>query len=510
MFSKFKIKKRKTSISTLSLVFILVVSLNIISSIFFYRIDLTADKRYTLDKATKKILKEVKKPIIITLYISENLPANLNNHVADLRSLLHEYSEYSNKNIDFQYIDPSTNPELEKEALKAGITPISIELRKKDELKYQKIFLGMVIQVGNKSDLIPYIEPGVGLEYNISTIIKRLTITDKPKIGYIKGHGEPELSSINQAMKELSVLYDIKPIRLLSTDNLNQFKSLLIISPGGSFSKLQLDAIDDYLAKGGNILIAIDRVNALLNEGIGVGVNTGLEKWLENKGLYVENSFVVDKSCSTVTVQPNGSSYLSQQIVFPYLPIITNFNKHQITDGIESVVMQFASPIYYINKIGLKYKPLAFTSNISGKQKTPISFDISKIWRNTDFLYPELTVAAALEGQMGGEKKSKICVFGDGSFLVNGRGHNKIEIQADNINLLSNAVDWLSDDSDIVSLRTKGILSRPLKEISESKKAFIKYINFLAPVLIIFLVGFLRFERRKIRRGRLMKPGHIE
>lgn len=502
--------KRKNIIYTSVVVAGILIILNFISSVFFFRADFTEDKRYTLDRSTKRILREVETPIIITLYVSENLPPDVNRTVQDLKNLLTEYNHYSKRKIDFEFINPNTNEELEQEAIEAGVNPVPLEVREKDQIKVRRVFLGMSIQVGDKSEIIPLIKPGIAMEYTLSTLIKRLTITDKPKIGYIIGHGEPSLDELEQVMAELSILYDVEPIHLLSEPNLSDYKSLLLIGPMATISTTQLSRLDKYLSEGGNLFIAIERVNGMLNDGIGVTVNTGLEKWLQIKGLYVDDSFIVDKKCGTVTVQQQGYFTYPQQINFPFLPVVSKFADHSITDGIETVVFKFVSPMSFIGDSTLNYQPLAFTSNISGKLTAPISFNIGRVWRAQDFLYPNLTVAAAINGNMGGEKEARICVVGDGDFIVNGRGASKIAIQKDNINFLANAVDWLSDDTGLMSLRTKGVSSRPLKEITERRVFFLKYLNFLLPLVLLIAYGLVRFERRRSRRAKRMKPGFIK
>ena len=502
--------RKKNIFYSIFIVVGLIIILNAISSVFFLRADFTEDKRYTLDRSTKRILKEVESPIIITLYISNDLPPDVNRTVQDLKNLLTEYNQYSSRKIEFEYINPNKNEELEQEAIEAGIHPVPLEIREKDQLKVQKVFLGLVVQVGDKSESIPLIQPGIAMEYTLSTLIKRLTIKDRPKIGYIRGHGEPSFKALEQAMEELSILYDVKPIHLLAESDLTKYKSLLLIGPTGTISPTQLRRLDHYLSHGGSLLIAMERVNGMLNDGIGISVNTGLEKWLEKKGLYVEDSFIVDKKCGTVTVQQQGFFSFPQQINFPFLPVISRFANHSITDGLETMVLQFASPIQYVGDTILNYQPLAFTSKISGKLKAPLSFNIGRVWRTQDFLYPELTIAATLQGQMGGEEEAKICLIGDGNFFVNGVGANRIAIQQDNINFVANAVDWLSDDSGLMSLRTKGVSSRPLNEISDGKVFLLKYFNFLVPLILMIIYGLIRFERRRIIRAKRMKPGFIK
>jgi len=496
-------------IARLVLVLSCLIFLNVLSAYLFLRVDFTADKRYTLDKVTKRILSEVEEPIIITMYVSEDLPPDINRTIRDFKHLMTEYNAHSTKRIEIEEVNPNASEELEMKAIEVGIHPVPLEVREKDQVKVQKVFLGLVIQVGNKSETIPLIQPGIAMEYNLSTLIKRLTIQDKAKIGYVVGHGEPVLGTLDQMMKELSVLYDLKEINLNRRMDLSDYKAIIILSPFEPISKREFKRLDNYLSTGGSIFVGIDRVNGILNHGIGVGLNTNLETWLEEKGILVEDAFIVDRKCSTVTVQEKSYFSYPQQVNFPFLPLITEFSDHSITDGIEAMILQFASPMKYVGDSTLVYNELAWTSDVSGKLKVPVSFNIGQIWRPKDFLFPRQVVAAAIHGPIVSDQEARLCVIGDGNFIVNGVGEQRITIQPDNINFIANAIDWLSDDTGLMSLRTKGVQSRPLNELSDSKVLFIKYFNFLFPLLIVVIHGLFQFRRKKLKRTRLMKPGVV-
>lgn len=496
-------------IARLVLVLSCLIFFNVMSAYLFFRVDFTADKRYTLDKVTKRILSEVNDPIIITMYVSEDLPPDINRTIRDFKHLMTEYNAHSTKRIEIEEVNPNASEELEMKAIEVGIHPVPLEVREKDQVKVQKVFLGLVIQVGDKSETIPLIQPGIAMEYNLSTLIKRLTIQDKAKIGYVVGHGEPVLGTLDQMMKELSVLYDLQEINLNRRMDLSDYRAIIILSPYEPISKREFKRLDNYLSTGGSIFVGIDRVNGILNHGIGVGLNTNLETWLEEKGILVEDAFIVDRKCSTVTVQEKSYFSYPQQVNFPFLPLITEFSNHSITDGIEAMILQFASPMKYVGDSTLTFTELAWTSDMSGKLKVPVSFNIGQVWRPKDFLFPRQVVAAAIHGPIVSDQEARLCVIGDGNFIVNGVGEQRIVIQPDNINFIANAIDWLSDDTGLMSLRTKGVQSRPLNELSDSKVLFIKYFNFLFPLLLVVIHGLFQFRRKKLKRTRLMKPGVV-
>ena len=72
-----------------------------------------------------------------------------------------------------------------------------------------------------------------------------------------------------------------------------------------------------------------------------------------------------------------------------------------------------------------------------------------------------------------------------------------------------NSLDWLSDNTGLIELRTKGATMRPLDEMEEGKRKFLKYLNFSLPLLLVILYGIFRMQRNRIRRTKRMEVGHV-
>jgi ABC-type uncharacterized transport system involved in gliding motility auxiliary subunit len=111
-----------------------------------------------------------------------------------------------------------------------------------------------------------------------------------------------------------------------------------------------------------------------------------------------------------------------------------------------------------------------------------------------------LVLGAAIEGNNGARIPSKMVVIADGDFSVNGPRGEQQQLQEDNVNLMVNSIDWLSDDTGLITLRTKGITSRPIKDMDDSKRAFLKWLNFLLPILLVLVYGFVRFQIKRNQR----------
>ena len=507
--------KNKRTVSTyLLLVAGVLILLNILSDRFFVRLDLTEDNRYTLSGATKDILRNLDEPVTVTAYFSENIPANFSKIKRDFKEMLVEYSNISKGMLVYEFIDPLKDQITEQKAQQAGIAPRTIGIREKDQQQQIKVYIGAVISMGEQTDVIPFIPPGTAMEYTFSSSIKKVSIIDKPLIGIMQGHGEPSLAAMQQVMLELQVLYQVEPFELSDTvDNISKYSSVAIVAPTDTFPQSHLAQIDAFVGKGGRMFMALNRVNGEFQQQPpgGVEVSTGLEMWLRSKGLELMNNFVVDANCGRINVrqQQQGGFSFSTQVAFPFLPMIRTFEDHSITKGMEQVILQFVSQLNYVGDSTLNFVPLLSSSEKSAALPALTTFNVEKRWANTDFPLSNLTIGGILSGKISGSADSKIIVIGDGDFPINGEGQGARQQSADNISLMVNSIDWLSDDTGLIELRTKGIATRPLEQIEDGKRAFLKYFNFLFPIILVIIIGILRMQRRRNIRIKRMEEGYV-
>lgn len=495
--------------STILLIVIIITILNILSDNYFFRIDLTDGKEYTLSKATKDILKNLDKPVTITAYFSKNLPPNIGNISDNLKDMLIEYGNRSKGMLVYKFVNPNEKETLEQEAVKNGIQPVMINVREKDQVKQQKAYMGAVVEMGDAKETMPFLKPGSAMEYDLTTAIKKLSVTSKPSIAFIQGHREPGLNELYQVNADLSVLYNVEPYKLTDTADIpDKYKTIAIIKPMDTIPFIQLRRLDNFLARGGNIFLAVNRVDGNFSNATGVAISVGLEDWLKQKGITIADNFIIDASCGFVNVQQQQANFtMSTQITFPYLPIIKKFGQNPAVKGLESVSLQFASPITFTGDSTKKFIPLAFTSDKSGSLKAPLYFDIQKQWTQLDFPMSNLVVAGVVEGKLSGNINSKLIVVSDGDFAINGPQRGS-QLPPDNVSLLVNSIDWLSDETGLIDLRTKEVTSRPIKELSDGTKTFLKWFNFITPVVLILLYGLLRLQINRNKRIKRMEVNY--
>ena len=246
----------------------------------------------------------------------------------------------------------------------------------------------------------------------------------------------------------------------------------------------------------------------------------------------VNTDLVRDASCAYVRVdQQAGFMVIQNQIPFYYLPSASDFLKDSpIVKDLSSVVFYFASSIdtSLAKQKGLTASVLVRSSKKSGRQENYFVIDPRMQVTKDMFSESGIPLVVTVEGAfaslfgnkfVGGDttfnnsvdttnkivsgKLSKIVVIGDGDFLQDQfSGGNR-----DNFLLASNMVDWLADDIGLAEIRSRDSGSKPLDEVSEGTKTWLKGLNLAVPPIIVILVGILRWRMRVSMYKRLESRG---
>jgi ABC-type uncharacterized transport system involved in gliding motility auxiliary subunit len=232
---------------------------------------------------------------------------------------------------------------------------------------------------------------------------------------------------------------------------------------------------------------------------------------------------VRDRNASAVRVQQNrGGFQVVNQIRYPYMPKIANFSDHPITKGLDQAVFRFVSSIdTTMVDTSAQLSVLARSSEQSASASLPTNIRPQQEWTVADFSGSSVPIAGLLEGRFSSafagtdtlsvertrSPDTKLVVIGDGDFMVNGTGQRKQQLPEGNINLVVNSIDYLADDTGLISLRTQRVTSRPLIQISPTTKTILKYVNVLLPILLVIGYGLVRYKRNQDRRQRWKERG---
>jgi ABC-2 type transport system permease protein len=161
---------------------IVVVLVNVAGITLFFRSDLTADKVYSISKASQAVVETLSEPLTIKVFFTKDLPAPYNNTERYLQDLLQEYAIYANKFFNYGFYNVSAEEgevtdnarENQQLATNYGIHPIQIQVVEKDEVKFQRAYMGLVMIYGDLIETIPTITTTDGLEYRLTTTIQKM------------------------------------------------------------------------------------------------------------------------------------------------------------------------------------------------------------------------------------------------------------------------------------------------------------------------------------------------
>jgi gliding-associated putative ABC transporter substrate-binding component GldG len=380
-----------------------------------------------------------------------------------------------------------------------------------------RAYLGAALQYQDHPEVLSFVEPGSAMEYTIASTIRKLTQESKAVLGVLQGHGEPPLSEMSQLRDALKGRYNLQTISGVdSTGVPANVDVLLVARPENQLSTQAALAVDQYVMRGGRVIFALNRAQPL---------STGLDSLLHKYGLPVRENLVRDRNATAVRVQQQrGGFNVVNRVRYPYIPQIANFSSHPISSGLDQAIFRFVSSLDTTEvDTTANLTVLARSSGQSATVSLPASIRPQQQWTVSDFSGSSIPIAGLLEGTFTSafadadtlsvertqSPETKLIVFGDGDFIVNGSGQQKQRLPGGNINLIANSVDYLADDTGLISLRTQRVTSRPLMQISPTTQTILKYLNVLLPILLVIGYGLVRYRRNQARRRRWKEDGVV-
>jgi len=507
--------KNKFKYLDLSLVYVLgiIILVNIISAFWFFRIDLTEGRIYSLSDASRKIVSELDDKIIVKCFFSSELPPQMKSIPALIKDNLDEYKAYSNGNFDYEFIDQN-NEEFSKQIMDYQLPSAQVQLLEKDEFKVKRVFMGIVILYEDKKEIIPFVQQGdlPAIEYEITSKIKKLTSDKLASVGILSGFGCASQEEIKTVVQILSSQYVVDEVTADNEHlNIDRINSLLIISPKENLTQDALKAIDNYIISGGKVAFFIDKTAINLQMQNATPLNLNLDSLMVSYGIKVNDDLIGDKQAGIITVrQQKGFYTIANPIKYPFLPHITNLDRTSpVTQKIESVDLFFASSLdtTLAAEKNIDLKVLARTSENVFVQSDNYNIMADRDIEDYTYNAKYLPVIALLKGSFSshfeqGKKgsESRLVVSGDAEFFQ----ENKFGSQ-ENINLFLNLVDWLTADESLISIRSKEITQRSLDKVEDTGKTIIKWLNIALVPILIAGAGILRWRSNRKRKDFSLK-----
>ncbi len=434
---KNKVKKtrsvlRKQNVMQAALILLLIVVFNILSSMVFFRLDLTKEKRFTITPISRNILKNLEDKVYIEVYLeSEDLPVELVRYRKVVKEFLDNFSSYSN-NIEvifknpFEKNDPNYNEEVYWQLYNKGLNPTYISQSNDGGKSEKMVFAAALIKYDGKEFPVNLINNNLTagnafdglseteLERDFIHAIWMLTSRKLQKVAFLEGHKELGEYETYDIMTSLSKYYQIDRVNMnQALHALDEYAVVVIAKPQAYFTEKDKFIIDQYIMQGGKIIwlvewmkISMDSLStkpfemAMLND-------INLDDQLFKYGVRINPDLVQDLRCLNIPVYVNTIDGQPQFEPKPwyYFPVVIpdTLLDHQLLRNLEPMRTHFVSSMDTVGENPkIKKTVLLRTSQYAKTQVHPVEVNLEVIREEPEmqtFNKSGMPIAVLLEGE---------------------------------------------------------------------------------------------------------------
>ena len=557
--------KNKKWFDILSLVIwlALIILVNFIGSNFFNRLDLTEEKRYTLNESSRERLENLDEVVFVRVYLEGDLPTEFRELRNATKEMLDDFRAYAGENIQYEFINPSESPdekervEVYQELTRQGLLYTNIRLQTGDKMSEQIVFPGAILSFKGRETPIQLLKSQTGateqqmitnsiqqLEYEFMSAIDKITSTYKKKVAFIEGNGELSALETADSKRALEEFYEVSRIKIdQNLDALEGQDAIIIARPDSAYDERDKFIIDQFIMNRGKVIWFIDPVFARMDSlrkstmTMGLVLEYNLEDQLFHYGARLNGDLVMDIECINKPIVTGYIGNQPRQEMFPwfYEPLLSGNEAHPITQNLDRIKTEFVSTIESVAGDSVTSTPLLLTSEKSRTVAAPtrISFNILREPPKYEmFTKGPLTTALLLEGKFTSvftnrlprklldddginfkerSAPTKMIVVSDGDIIRNpisklenkffALGYDKYSQKVfGNREFVLNAVNYLCDDSGLLNVRSKNFKIRLLDQAKiDEDRTFWQVLNTSVPLVFILVFAIVFITIRKRR-----------
>ena len=552
--------KNRSNFIKIALLLVILIVLNWVGTKVYKRFDLTEDQRYTLSPSALNVVKDVKSPLFVDVYLEGEFPSEFRRLRNETQQLLEEFA-LDNDQIKFHFINPledekSRDNNIDR-LIERGLEPLQLSVNSKGKTSQELIFPWALASYNEQTVKIPLIKNKIGssqqelvtnsiqhLEYAFAEGFQKLVIPKSKKIAILKGNGQLEDKYLADFLKSVKELYFIAPFTLDSVASnaestlkkLNEFDLVISAKPTQAFSEEEKLVLDQFTMNGGKSLwltesVLMDKDSLYNDEGRGIAMinDLNLNDFFFKYGTRINPVMVNDMYSAPITIaMGEGSNAQFQPLRWPYSPLAAGNPEHPITSNLNLVKFDFANQLDTL-KSSTKKTILLQSSKLTKLEGVPKEIRLDVVTEEADpstyNLGPQ-NLAVLLEGTFTSVYKdrikpfksnsykessaiTKMIVIADGDVIKNDVIKNQPqELGFDrwtgqsfgNKEFLLNAVNYLLSDDGLLNVRTKEVNIAFLDaQKIEKNKLLWQLITIALPlfILALFALVFNAFRRRK-------------
>ena len=544
---------KKNNLKKLGVIFLLLLVINGVGSLFFHRFDLTQDHRYTLSQTSLNILSDIKDPLVIDVFLKGQFPGEFKKLQTETQQILEEFKAY-NKNISFQFVNPIENDEerdtIMQSFIERGLTPVNVTVDDKGKQTQEVVFPWAIATYNGKSTKVPLLKNSMGastaekvvssvqhLEYAFSNAFNTISKAKEKKVAVIKGNGEIRDLLMADFIKQVRENYFIGTFTLDSVAKkpneslayLKKYDLAIIAKPTEKFTDEEKLVLDQFVMNGGKTLWLVDQVNiemdSLYNDSgttLAFPNDLNLNDLFFKYGVRINPTLVKDVMATPIALATGEKGSATQYTQYPwfYSPLIYPSAKNPIVSNVDALKFEFTNGMDTL-KNSIKKTVLLQSSPYSKLVGTPVEINLNMVterpeqseFKNTG----NIPLAVLLEGKFHSvyenrvmpfpEKKfqaqgknNKMIVISDGDMIRNqlDKNYQPLELGYDkwtnklygNKEFLMNCVNYLLDDTGLINIRSKEV-NLPLldKEKVYSRYTRTQAITIGLPIVILGVFG---------------------
>jgi len=555
-------KKRTRDLLWLLNGILLAVVINQVAALYFFRIDLTEEQRFTIKAPTISLLSSLDDDVYIDVYLEGELNAEFRRLRKSVRETLEEFRIYSGNKVHYQFEDPlaakGSRAQQEQIAFLAGkgLKPLNI-IDTRDGRRTEKVvFPGALVSFGGLQIPVMLLKDQVGgaqqdinraiegLEFELASAIHQLTATERKQVGLVGGHGELDGLELASLTDNLQGLYDVHPgVSLATRITPAQYNVLLISKPQRKYSELEKYNLDQFILAGGSTIFFLDAIHVNLDslaqgDYYAFPIETGLNDLLFNYGVRLNQDLVQDLVClrfPVVTGSVNGNPQITP-IEWPYFPLGNQYAPHPITRNLDATAFRFVGSLDSVKATGIRKIPLIVSSAYSRKVNGPLKINVNDLRKEItpqNFSLSGIPLAYLLEGRFHSlfanrflpegadssrrRKKvgefTRIIVVADGDLPrneISRRTGTPQDLGFDPVTnhtfankaLITNMIAYVTDDQGLITTRNRQVRMRPLdKEKIRDERVYWQSINLGLPLVVLVMLGISKVYIRHRRYG---------
>lgn len=485
------------------------------------RADATAEGLWSLSDETRRIVRELPadRPVLITAYVSPEVPASYMQTRDTLVGLLRELDRLGGENIGVRLVETEPFTEAAREArANFNIEPRPVTSGEGDaEPGVNQVFLGLAFTSGAEQFVLPFLSRGLSVEYELARSIRAVTLSDRKRVGIVDTElgvlGAFDYQSFTSRpqwpiVEELRKQYDVVTVQkgtAVPTD-----LDALIVPQPSTLTSAELVYVTDYIQTGGPTLVLEDPL-PLINPGLGTAEPRGAtmnpfqrqrqpeqEPKADLGSLYRMLGINIDpKRVVWDAFNPRPAMPFEKEIIFvgPASGSSQAFNPQEVmTSGLQEVVLLLAGEIEpqaagVSGGSGVTVTPLLRSSPVSGAvgaqevlTRNFFGFGGLNPQRRQARVPGERILAAHITGSPSeGAKPINVVVIADVDvmspefFALREQGNEQFNF--DNVPLILNIVDTLVGDESLVELRKRRPKYRTLEKLDATRRRLSEEMN---------------------------------